>query len=577
MNYLTKAGLLIAISFYFISPSKSCTSYLVTKGASVDGSTMITYAADSHIRYGELYWRPAKEYPIGATIKLYDRGTYKFIGEIPQVRKTYQVIGFTNEHQVSIGESTFGGKSELYDSTGMVDYGSLMFLSMQRAKTAREAIKVIAELVEKYGYYSSGESFSISDKNEVWIMEIIGKGMKWEYDKKLKQNVNVYKGAIWVAVRIPDGYISAHANQARIRTFTLENGTTSITDKQFDKINNPSVEVIYKSDIISFSRERKYFTGKDSEFSFSDIYNPVDFGSARFCEARVWAFFKSVNKDMWQFFDYAKGENLKNRMPLYIKPDRKIIVQDLFNAKRDHLEGTDLDMSKDFGAGPFAMPYRWRPMTWTVDGKEYFHERTTATQQTAFSYVAQARSWMPDPIGGILWFGVDDASATVYVPFYCGIKKIAPSFIEGNGNMLEYSETAAFWIFSRVSNFAYLRYDLMMYDVKLLQKSLEQKHFDAIAVTDKAALELFKTNPDKALDYLTNFSYGMAENTAQSWNTLSNFLLVKYIDGNVKKEKDGVFLKNEHGFVPSPQQPGYPDWYKKKIAEETGEKFLFLK
>ncbi len=555
--------------------SNACTNYIITKGASTDGSVMITYAADSHIRYGELYYRPGGPQAPGSTYKIYDRGTLKFLGEIPQPAQTYTVIGFMNEHQVAIGETTYGGRAELEDTTGMIDYGSLMFLGLHRAKTAREAIKVMAELVDKYGYYSSGESFSVGDANEAWIFEIIGKGTEMVTDKNGK-TYNKNKGAVWVAIRIPDGYISSHANQARITTFPLANGKTSISSKTMDKIFLPSVEVVYSQDVITFAREKKYFTGKDQEFSFSDVYAPMTFDAARFSEARVWSFFKAVNKDMWKYIDYAKGENLTHRMPLYIKPDRKLTPQDLMTAFRDHLEGTDMDMSKDRGAGPYELPYRWRPLTWKVDGKEYFHERTTATQQTGFSFIAQLRSWLPNPIGGIFWFGVDDAASTVYVPIYAGINKAPESLAEGNGDMLTYSATSAFWTFNKVANFTYQRYNLMMPDVIKVQKELENSYIEMVANVDETAQKIYTENPARAKEFLTTFSGVTANNAVKRWEQLFQFLLVKYIDGNVKKEKDGKFLRNAHGFVPSPSQPGYPEWWLKEVVDKTGKKFEML-
>lgn len=564
---------LIAATMGFYNPSAACTNYIITKGASADGSVMISYAADSHIRYGELYYIPGGPQPAGSMYKIYDRGTMKYLGEIPQPAVTYTVIGFMNDHQVAIGETTFGGVSGLEDTTGMIDYASLMFLGLQRAKTAREAIKVMAELVDKYGYFSSGESFSVGDANEAWIFEMIGKGTQMVTDKKTGKAYNKNKGAVWVAIRIPDGYISAHANQARITTFPLANGKTSITSKNLDKIFNPEVEVVYSSDVISFAKEKGLYKGKDEDFSFSDTYNPVTFEGARFCEIRVWSMFKNVNKDMWNYFDYAKGENLKHRMPLYIKPDHKLTPQDLMANYRDHLEGTELDMSKDPGAGPFGMPYRWRPLTWKVDGKEYFNERATATQQTAFSFIAQLRSWMPDPIGGIFWIGVDDAATTVYVPIYAGIRKAPESYAKGNGDMLTYSETSAFWTFNKVANFTYLRYDLMVQDVKKVQKELEDKYAALVPEVDKAALKIYSEDPERARDFVSTFSIATANSTVARWNDLFHFLLVKYIDGNVKKEKDGVFEKNPYGFVPNPSQPGYPEWWLKQLVKETGNKF----
>ena len=570
-----KIALLLGISLIIISfSSNACTNYLVTKGATTDGSTMISYAADSHIRYGELYFRPRGTWPTGTMITLYDRGTHKPLGQIPQAPETYQVIGFMNEYQVAIGETTFGGRSELLDSTAIVDYGSLMFLAVQRSKTAREAIKVMAELVEQYGYASSGESFSIGDPNEVWIFEMIAKKTNMVVDKKTKKSYNADKGALWVAIRIPDGYVSSHANQARITTFPLENGKTSISSKNLNQIFNPEVEVVYAQDAISYARSKGYFAGKDEEFSFSDTYAPLTFDAARFSEMRVWAFFNHVNNDMKKYWDYATGKDLTKRMPLYIKPDRKLTPQDLQSFKRDHLEGTELDMSQDVGAGPNHAPYRWRPLTWKYNGKEYLNERTTATQQTGFSFIAQMRSWLPNPIGGIFWFGVDDAASTVYVPIYCAINKVPETYAEGNGDMLTYSPTSAFWVFNRIANFAYLRYDLIIQDVKKVQSELETKFAAYTPAIDAAALKLWETSPKLANEFLTDYSVNMANTTVQRWQELSNWLLVKYIDGNIKKEKDGKFIENPWGYPVSPSQPGYPDSWKKSVIDQTGDKLL---
>jgi len=551
---------------------EACTNYLVTKGASTDGSTMISYAADSHIRYGELYWRAAADWPGGSLVTLYDRGTAEPLGQIPQVPHTYQVIGFMNEHQVAIGETTFGGREELTDTTGIADYGSLMFLALQRAKTAREAIQVIGELVEKFGYASSGESFSIGDPNEVWIMEIIGKGNRMVLDKKSGKMINADKGAVWVAIRIPDGYISAHANHARITYFPLDNGSNSISSKNFKHLNKPDIETIYAHDVISFAKTKGYFTGKDSEFSFSDVYAPVNFEAARFCELRVWSVFNHVNSGMQKYYDYAAGATGKERMPLYIKPDRKLSAQDLMNFKRDYLQGTDLDMTQDVGAGPFGLPYRWRPLTWKYEGQEYFNERVTVTQQTGFSFIAQMRSWLPDPIGGIFWFGVDDAGSTVYMPFYCGILKVPHCVAEGNGDMLTYSETAAFWVFNRVAHFKYLFFDRVMPDLMQVQAELENRFASEIPDMDKSVLQLWKSDQDKAREQLTMYCTMTAQTTVDRWRRLGEFLLVKYLDGNVKKEKNGILLRNPWGYPQSPSFPGYSDEWKQKVIEQTGDK-----
>jgi dipeptidase len=549
-----------------------CTNFMVTRGASADGSAMVTYAADSHIRYGELYWRPAGIWPEGTMVTIYDRGTAKPLGQIPQARETYQVIGFMNEHQVAIGESTFDGRKELHDTTGLVDYGSLMFLALQRSRSAREAIKVIADLMETYGYASTGESFSIGDPNEVWYMELIGKGVDMQTDPKSKKQYNAGKGAVWVALRVPDGYITSHANASRITGFPLADGVKSITSKEMDKIFNPEVEVIYAHDIISFARQKGYFSGPDAEFSFSEAYAPLDFGVARFCDLRVWAMFNQVSDEMDKYWDYATGDITKERIPLFIRPNRKLTPQDLMSFKRNYLQDTELDMSKDAGAGPFGLPYRWRPLTWDYNGQTYVNERVTVTQQTGFSFIAQMRNWLPDPIGGIFWFGVDDAGSTVYVPFYCGIKKVPYSFAEGNGDMLKYSEDAAFWIFSRVAHFTYLFYDRVMPDVRKVQQELENKFAAYQPAIEMAALKLHETDPSLAREFITDYSVNAANNTVDRWKELGDFLLVKFLDGNVKQEKDGELLRNPWGYPLPPRFPGYPDSWKKNVSDDAGEK-----
>jgi dipeptidase len=565
---------LIILAIPFGANNKACTNYIITKGASADGSVMISYAADSHTLFGELYFHPAMDYPAGTLYHVVEWDTGKPLGAIKQVAHTYSVIGNMNEFQVAIGETTYGGREELYDSTAIVDYGSLMYLALQRSKTAREAIRVISQLVEEYGYASEGESFSISDKNEAWIMEIIGKGSpQVSKDKKGKTVTKYNRGAVWVAMQIPDGYVSGHANHARITTFP------------FQKVNdftNPNQTCYHSPDVISFARDKKYITDavKDVDFSFSDTYDPLDFEGARFCEMRVWSMFNDVNKDMSQYWDYVKGKIVtdpktgyaSNRMPLWIKPDRKITVQDMFHFMRNHLEGTELDMSKDAGAGPYGLPYRWRPLTWKVDSIEYCNERTTATQQTGFSFIAQSRNNYPDWIGGIFWFGVDDAASTVYTPMYCGMTSVPKPFAEGNGEMLKYSENSAFWVFNRVANFAYMRYSVIMPDVIKAQQELENKYVAYAPAIDAAAMSLYKNNPELARSFLTDYSLNMGNNTFNVWNDLSNYLLVKYIDGNIKKEKDGKFLYNGYTQPAAPNQPGYSENWKKMVVEETKDK-----
>lgn len=546
----------------------ACTNFLITRGASVNGSTMISYSADSHVLYGELYYWPARDYPAGAMLDVYEWDTNRFLGKIKQVPHTYSVIGNMNEHQLAIGETTYTGIESLIDPEGIIDYGSLIYITLQRARNAREAIKVMSELLSEYGYASTGESFSISDPNEVWIFELIGKGPG-------------NKGAVWVARLIPDGYVSAHANQARIQTFPLATGkrnSIAITSKDLRRISDPAVECVYSYDVIDVARANNLYEGSDSDFSFSDTYNPITFSGARYCEIRVWAFFNAVNDDMEQYYNYATGHDLSQRMPLWIKPDRKISNYDMMNFMRDHLEGTPLDMRLDIGAGSFGCPYRWRPLSWTLsddpEGREYTNERATATQQTGFVFVAESRNWLPDPIGGIFWFGVDDAGTTVFNPMYCGITEIPECFEKGNGDLNTYSPTSAFWLFNLVANMCYSRYDMMSADAIKLQKQLESSYISETEKTDAEAVKLYEDDVWKARDYLTEYSLKTAQNTFTQWKQLSEYLLVKYIDGNIKKERDGEFARTETGYPVMPSQPGYSEKWKKAVIQDTGDKLL---
>jgi dipeptidase len=568
-NFLISLALLVT-NLFMIQTANACTNFIVTKGASANGSVMITYSADSHVLYGELYYWPARDYPAGSMVDVIEWDTQKFMGRIPQVLHTYSVVGNMNEHQLSIGETTYGGISGMVDPEGMIDYGTLIYFALQRARNAREAIKVISELVSEYGYASSGESFSIADPNEAWILEMIGKGPG-------------NKGAVWVARLIPDGYICAHANQARITTFPLATGkknSIAITSKDLSRIFDPVVECVYAHDVIDVARAKNLYSGSDKDFSFSDNYNPVNFSGARYCEMRVWAFFRAVNDDMEQYINYASGHDLSKRMPLWIKPDRKISNYDLMNFMRDHLEGTPFDMRKDIGAGPFEAPYRWRPLSWKVsddpEGREYCNERATATQQTGFVFVAESRNWLPDPIGGIFWFGVDDAATTVFNPMYCGILEVPECYKAGNGDLLTYSPTSAFWLFNQVANFCYSRYNLISEDALKVQKKLEQGYIEETQEIDKNAGELYKNDIWKAREYLTDYSLKSAQNTFDTWKSLSEYLLVKYIDGNIKKEKDGKFERSPEGYPAYPDQPGYPDSWKKTVIEDTGDKLLIV-
>jgi dipeptidase len=533
--------------------AEACTNILVTRGASKTGSTMISYSADSHTLYGELYYRPAADYPAGTMMKVYEWDTGRFMGEIPQAEHTYSVVGNMNEHQLLIGESTWGGLHQLVDTTGIIDYGSLMYIALQRCRTAREAVEFMTKLVAEYGYASSGESISVADPNEVWVLEIIGKGTK------IVDGKNVNKGAVWVARRIPDGMISAHANQARITTFPL---------------NDPE-NCIYSPDVISFAREAGLYTGKDKDFDFAAIYNPFDYSGMRGCEGRVWSVFRQVTGGMDKYLDHVTGRNPKNRLPLWVKPDRKLTVKEVAEFMRNHYEGTELDMTCDPGAGPFKLPYRWRPMTFKVGDEEFFNERAIATQQTGWWYVGECRGWLPDPIGGVLWFGVDDADSSPLTPFYCGIDRIPNAYAVGNGNMTTYSETSMFWAVNRVTNFAYGRYNIIHPDVKRAMDRFENRCFAEQPAVDGAAEMLYRQDPKLAVDFLTDYSVNTAQRLFDTWVALDRYLLVKYIDGNVKKEDaEGVFTDNGQGRgIPAmPDFPGYDDEWKRIVKEAAGDR-----
>ena len=524
----------------------ACTNFLVGKKASTDGSTMISYSADSYNLYGELYHWPAKKYNAGELLKVYEWDSGRYLGEIPQVLQTYNVVGNMNEHQLAIGETTFTGRRELSDPHGIMDYGSLIYITLQRAKNAREAIKIMTDLVREHGYASTGESFSIADPNEVWVMELIGKG-------------EGNKGAVWVAVRIPDDCVSAHANQARIQQFPL---------------NDPD-NCIYSPDVISFAREKGYYTGSDEDFSFAQAYAPIDFGALRFCEARVWSFFNHVNKDMAEYVSYAKGETT-DPMPLYIKPDRKLSLRDVQNYMRDHYEGTELDWRYDVGAGPFNSPYRWSPLTWEVDSEQYCNERPIATQQTGFSFVSQSRSWLPNEIGGILWFGLDDAAQSVYYPIYVGNTTMPKEMEVGNGDLYNFTWESAFWIHNWVSNMVYDRYSDKIVHVQELQDKLESSFEANQPEIEEKALALYKESKEDALKFLNDYSNTTITEGLQEWKKMGEYMMVKYLDGVVKKEENGKFKYNEHGQPASPDRPGYPEEHLRKVIEETGDKYKVL-
>jgi dipeptidase len=489
----------------------ACTNLLVTKGASKDGATMITYAADSHTLYGELYFKRGSHHLASEQRDIMEWDTGKFLGRIPEAPVTYTRVGNMNEHQLVIAETTFGGRKELQVPSGIVDYGSLIYIGLERAKTAREAIEVMTTLAETYGYASEGESFSIADPNEVWILEMIGKGKG-------------QKGALWVAYKLPDGTISAHANQARIRQFPQ---------------NDPK-SAIFSKDLIPFARKAGYFKGEDKDFSFVDAYAPLSFGALRGCEARVWSIFNRAAKSQKIPMDYVKAEKGAKPMPLFVKPDQKLDVRDAMELMRDHFEGTDFDMTKDVGAGAYKLPYRWRPMGFKIDGQEYVHERAISTQQTGFSFVTQSRSWLPDAVGGVIWFGVDDTYTTCYVPISCGIKEAPKAFAEGTGNFSEFNWDSAFWTFNFVSNYTYTRWSDMIVDVQKVQREFEGRFLADQAEIDRTALDLYKQNPGQAKDFLTQYAAKNTEQLTARWKKLGEFLIWKYLDGNVRNEKGEV-------------------------------------
>ena len=550
------------------STAFACTNFIVTKGASNDGSAFLSYAADSHVLYGELYYRPAADYQPGTMMKIYNWDSGQYLGEIPQVLHTYNVVGNVNEYQLAIGETTYGGREELWEGDGIIDYGSLIYLALQRSKNAREAIKVMTELMNTYGYCSEGESFSIVDKDEAWILEVIGKGKG-------------QKGAVWVARQIPDGYVSAHANQARITTFPLASKKckTSITFKDINKIvTDKNINCVYSDDVITFARSKGYFNGNDADFSFSDTYAPVDFSGARFCEIRVWAFFNDVCEGMDKYWEYAKGTKIEydanhfatNRMPLWVKPSKPVTLETVMHNMGNHLEGTELDMSKGIGAGPFGCPYRWRPMTWDYNGKNYIHERATGTQQTGFSFVAQLRGNLPDVLGAINWFGADDCATTAYVPMYASIREIPYAFREGNGSMMEFKPDAAFWIFNLVSNFAYTRYCDIFPEIQSVRKELHNSFKAETAKLESDLLEEAKNNPQDVSKKLTEYSAKASENTMKTWSKLFADLFVKYMDGNVKTAQP--VPEGYKYYAPKVEQPKYGnDWYRRIVEDDTNK------
>ena len=542
-----KKLILILAALNAVTAAMACTSLIAGKKATADGSVIVTYNADAYVLYGELYHTEAADHKKGEMLKVYEWDTNEYRGEIEQVEHTYATVGNINEHQLCIVESTWDNRKELQDTTAIIDYGSLIYITLQRARTAREAIGVMTSLVEKYGYYSGGESFTIADPNEVWIMEMVSKGMK-------------EKGAVWVAIRIPDDCIAAHANQSRIHHIPFD-----------DKGN-----CLYSPDVVSFARKMGYFEGKDNDFSFSKAYAQSDYLSYRGCDGRVWAYYNRFSSGMDKYLPFvieAQGETL----PLYVKPDKQLSVRDIQNMMRDHYDNTPMDMRKEPGRGSWDSPVRYAPLTWKVDSVEYMHERPIATQQTGFTLVAQLRSWLPDAIGGVLWFGVDDSSLSVYNPIYCCLDKVPECFRKGNGDMLHFSWTSAFWINNWVANQVYARYSLLYPDVKRVQTEIEDGYEANQPLIEAQALRLYEDNPAKAVRLLSDYSNLSAEHATARYKKLGEYLLMKYMDGRMKNEDNGQFAKTPAGYPASPASPGYNEEYYRKVVEADTTQHLRIR
>lgn len=543
-TFISVAIAAIATATYSVD-AEACTNLIAGKGATTDGSVMVTYSADSHSLYGMLHHAKAGKHAKGEVRRITEWDTGKYLGEIPEAEETYNVVGNMNEHQLVIAESTWGGHKELEDTTGnsIMDYGSLIYVTLERAKTAREAIKIMTDLVEKYGYASSGESFSIADKNEVWVLEMIAKGAE--------------KGAVWIAVRIPDNAISGHANEPRIRQVDLK-----------DKEN-----VIYAKDMITFARKRGYFSGKDADFSFADAYEVHSPSTRRGCDARVWSYFRRFNKDADRYYAWCNGDS-NEPMPLYIIPDRKVSLAEMETSMRDHYEGTPFEMTSDVGAGSYKVPYRWRPMEYEVEGKKYCMERAIATQQTGWSFVSQTRSWLPDPVGGVIWFGTDDTNTTVYMPFYCGMTEVPREVQPGDINT--FSIESNFWVNNIVANQAYYRYDQMIGDIRKVQSGLEKGYIDSRAQVEAELVKLVEAGDMAGYRAKVNKEGAeIAKGATDAYLELAKYLFVKCMDGNLKKtDENGNFIKSEYGLPVYPSFPGYDKKYYENIVKESGDHFL---
>lgn len=527
----------------------ACTNVIVGKKASKDGSVFVSYNADSYGAYGVMQHFPAGTHPKGAKRKVFDWESNKYLGEIDEAPVTYNVVGNMNEHQLVITETTFGGRHELVDSTGIIDYGSLIYITLQRAKTAREAIKIMDELVQKYGYNSEGETFSVADPNEAFIMEMVGKGPGGH-------------GAVWVAVRVPDDAVCCHANQSRIHKF----------------MHLPKDQVLYSKDVVSVARKLKLYDGKDIDFDFANTYCPIDFGGARYCEARVWAVYNMYTSGMEKYFDYSAGLDLQAEpLPLYIKPDRQLGIEDVMAAMRDHFDGTALDMTNDYGTGVWLSPYRPRPLSWEYKDKKYFNERPVGTQQTSFAMISQVRSYLPDCIGGILWFSNDDAHTTPYTPVYCCATEVPACYTLKHGNAVKFSLKSAFWVQNWVSNMVYPRYAQLFPDLKKVRDELDSTFAASQSSVEGAAMVLYKDDPAKAVSFLTLYSKESADKMMSRWIDLGEYLIVKYNDMTERVDlPNGGFEVRSYGsdtIMAKLKAPGYPDRVKKRIIDETGDKF----
>ena len=548
MNKIFASAMMAVAMMGCVSEAEACSNFIVGKKASVDGSVMCSYSADDYGMFQNLCHYPAAKHAKGEMRKIYDWDTNKYHGEIPEAAQTYSVIGNINEWQVTIGETTYGGREEMADSTGIMDYGSLIYVALQRSKTAREAIKVMTTLANTYGYNSEGETFTICDPNEAWIMEMMGKGAG-------------SKGAVWVALRIPDDAVCAHANQSRIGKFNMK-----------DKKN-----VMYAKDVVSFARSKGWFQGKDADFSWKMAYAKPDFSGRRFCDARAWSMLNHFY-DMTPYLDWALGKNPDAQdMPLWVVPNKKVSVQDVENVMRDHYEGTPLSVAdgSDIGGGIWEMPYRPTPLMYKVDGKQYFNERPVSTQQSGFVFVSQMRSWMPREIGGVLWFANDDANMAAFTPVYCSMTERPECYNTPGADALHFSKKNAYWVCNMTSNMVYPRYSLMFPTLKEVRDSLDNSYIAAQAGVEKKAQELYAQTPQAAVKYLNDYSVEKAQQMLARWNQLFEFMVVKYNDMIIKPtDKNGTFEKTQYGLGARPVRPGYPEKYAKELVKQSGDKFL---